>query len=52
MEAVEMEPLEIFRKMRDVCDEVVKALESKDAEATETAMGKFVMLMMKLDALK
>jgi hypothetical protein len=31
---------------------VVKALESKDAEATEAALGKFLMLMLKLDALK
>ena len=52
MEAVGMEPLEMFRKMRDVCDEVIKGLESEDAEATESAMGKFIMLMLKLDALK
>ncbi len=47
-----MEPIEVFKAMRDSCDEVVKAMESEDAEAIETAIGKFAVLMMKLDALK
>ena len=47
-----MEPIEMFRKLRDVSDEVVKAMEREDAEATENAMGKFMILMMKLDAIK
>ncbi len=47
-----MEPIDVFKKLRDTCDEVVKALESKDEEATEMALAKFMMLMVKLDALK
>ena len=47
-----MEPIDVFRKLRDVCDEVVKALESKDEEAKETALAKFVLLMVRLEALK
>ena len=42
----------MFKKIRDVSDEVVKALESNDEEAMETAMGKFIVLMMKFDAIK
>jgi hypothetical protein len=47
-----MEPIEVFRKMRDVCDEVIKAMESENVEVIETAIGKFAVLMMKLEALK
>ncbi len=47
-----MDTIEIFRKMRDVCDGVVKAMEIEDAEATEAALGKFMLLMVQLEALK
>jgi uncharacterized MnhB-related membrane protein len=47
-----MDTIEIFKKMRDVCDCVVKALEAEDVEATEAALGKFMLLMVQLDALK
>jgi len=47
-----MGPIDVFRKLRDVCDEMVKAMESKDEKATETAFAKFMLLMVKLDALK
>ena len=47
-----MEGIEVFRQLRDVCDEIVKAMESEDAQKTETALGKFVLLMVQLDALK
>jgi len=47
-----MEPLEMFKAMRDSCDAVIKAMESDDPEAIEAAIGKFAVLMMKLDALK
>jgi hypothetical protein len=49
---IRVEPLEMFKKLRDVCDEVVNAMESEDETATENALGKFMVLMMKLDALK
>jgi hypothetical protein len=47
-----MEAIDVFRKLRDISGEVVKALEEEDAEKAETAMGKFMFLMMQLDALK
>ena len=47
-----MDGLEVFKKLRDTCAEVVDALESEDAEKTETALGKFMLLMAQLDCLK
>lgn len=47
-----MEPIEMFRQLRNACDEVIKAMESEDVELIETVIGKFMVLMMKLDALK
>lgn len=39
-------------KLRDACNEVIKAYESKDETAIENALGKFVLLMVQLDCLK
>lgn len=47
-----MESIEIFRQLRDACDEVVTAYESKNENAIEVALGKFMFLMLKLDCLK
>ncbi len=47
-----MEPIETFKKLRDSCDAIIKALESEDIEAIESAMGRFLMLMLELEALK
>lgn len=47
-----METLEIFKMLRNACDEVIGALESEDQESLETALGKFMVVMLKLDALK
>jgi hypothetical protein len=47
-----MEAIDVFRKLRDISGEVVEALETEDAEKTEVSMGKFMFLMMQLDALK
>lgn len=47
-----MEGIEVFKKLRDVCSEVVEAMETEDAEKVETALGKFMLLMVQLDALK
>lgn len=47
-----MESIEIFKKLRDVCDEVIKAIESNDDAAIENALGKFMLLMVQLDAIK
>jgi len=47
-----MEAIDIFKKLRDISGEIVEALEKEDAEKVETGMGKFMYLMMQLDALK
>lgn len=47
-----MEGIELFKKLRDACDGVIKAYESNDEAAKETALGKFVLLMLELDAIK
>lgn len=50
--------LNFFKKLRDVADGVVKAFEDETgtdderAERLESAMGRFVMLMLEMDALK
>lgn len=47
-----MEGIDVFKKLRDVCDEIVKAYESKDDTAIENGLGKFMLLMLQLDAIK
>jgi len=47
-----MEPIEFFKKLRDVSDDIVKSLETEDTEQFESSMGRFVFLMMQSDALK
>jgi hypothetical protein len=52
------ESLNFFKKLRDVSDAVVKAYEDESGtedeqiERLESAMGRFIMLMMEMDALK
>jgi len=46
-----VEGIEVFRKLRDACDDVVKAIESNDEKETENAIGRFMLLMMQLDTL-
>ncbi len=47
-----MEDIEVFKKLRDVCDEVIKAYKQGNEKAVEDALGRFMLLMMQLDALK
>lgn len=47
-----MEPIEGFKKLRDVSSDMVKAYEDEDETALEAAMGRFIMLMIQMDALK
>lgn len=49
---VSMEGIEAFKKLRDVADDVVKAYESNDEKEIENAIGRFMLLMIQLDALK
>lgn len=52
MEGLAMEGIEVFKKLRDVCDEVVKAYESNNEKEIEAAFGRFMMLAIQLDAIK
>jgi hypothetical protein len=47
-----MEPVDFFRKLRDISGEVVEAYEKEDAGKLETGMGKFMYLMVQADCLK
>ena len=47
-----MEPIEFFTQMRDACDEVVKAIESKDVTMLDAAKNKFMLVIHKMDCLK
>lgn len=47
-----MEGIDIFKKLRDACGDVVDSMESENAEKTEAALGRFMLLMIQLDALK
>jgi formiminotetrahydrofolate cyclodeaminase len=46
-----MEPIEIFRAIRDSADQLVKAYEDGNEEAITEAFSRFVLLMLALDAL-
>ena len=47
-----MEGIEFFKKLGKACDDVVKAYESNNESEIENAMGRFILLMIQLDALK
>lgn len=47
-----IEPVEMFKKIRDACDAVVKAFESGDQGAVATAMEKFAATITELDLWK
>jgi hypothetical protein len=47
-----MDNIEMFKKLRDAADDVVKAYESNDEKEIENALGRFMLLMIQLDALK
>ncbi|AKL96635.1 hypothetical protein CACET_c31910 [Clostridium aceticum] len=47
-----MEQIEFFKKLRDTSDLVAKAIENGNTEEIENALGRFMLLMVKLDALK
>lgn len=47
-----MEQIEFFVKLRDACDAIIKANETNDMQEFENAIGRFLLLMVQLDALK
>jgi len=47
-----MEPIEVFKQLRDACDDVIKAVESNDQQRIDASIQRFVGLMVQLEALK
>lgn len=47
-----MEGKEFFVKLRDASNDIVQAHEEEDLEALESALGKFMVLMIQAEALK
>lgn len=43
--------VEAFRKLRDVCNDIVVAHESGDKKEQESAMGRFLLLMVQLEVM-
>lgn len=47
-----MDPVEMFKQIRDACDAVVRAFESNDQGAIELAIANFAAVITKLDLWK
>ncbi|MBZ5212968.1 MULTISPECIES: hypothetical protein [Bacillus] len=50
-----MEPVDLFKKLRDVSDDIVKVLEGEgadDEKELERVLGRFFILMMEIEGLK
>ena len=45
-----LEGIEVFKRIRDVCDDILKAYESENEKEFEAAMGRFLMLMIELQS--
>lgn len=44
--------IEAFRKLRDVCNDVIVAMENDNVKELESAMGRFIIICMQLQELK
>ncbi len=44
--------VELIRKMRDTCDQLVKALVNEEEDEIESALGRFMLLMMQMNAME
>lgn len=44
--------IESIKRIRDACDAIVQASEVEDAQAMETALGKFLLTLIQLGAMK
>lgn len=49
---MENKELEFFKKLCDVSNEIVNAIESEDEKELEAAMGRFLFLMVQAESLK
>jgi len=47
-----MEGIDFFVKLRNICDDIVNAYESKDEAEIENALGHFMLLIIQMNALK
>lgn len=46
------EVVKVYRKLGEACNDAANAIENDDEKGLETALGRFVILCMQLDALK
>lgn len=46
------ETIEMYKKLRDVCDDIVRAYENEDEKELESAVGRFILVCMQLQTLK
>ncbi|MEK3740045.1 hypothetical protein NYE44_25225 [Paenibacillus sp. FSL L8-0493] len=46
------ERIEFLKKLRNVIDEIVKAMEAGDDEGLESAVGRYLFLAMQMETLK
>lgn len=44
-----MKAIDMYKKLRDVSDDVVKAMESENEKEIESALGRFLFVCMQLD---
>ncbi|MGG6447328.1 hypothetical protein [Pseudobacillus badius] len=47
-----MDGIEFFKKLRDVSNDIVQAHDKEDTAALESAMGRFVLLMIQAESFK
>ncbi len=46
-----MKAVEAFKRIRDACDEIIKAYENEDDNELQKALGKFMLLIIPFDSL-
>lgn len=44
--------IEAIRRLRDACDAIVQVSDTEDEQAMEAALGKFLLTLMQLNAMK
>lgn len=43
--------INVFKKVRNACDEMINGIENEDESVIETALGKFLVAIMQAEAL-
>ena len=47
-----MDSIELFKKLRDVSNDIVVAMESNDEKEIESSLGRFLMLAIQMEAMR